>query len=172
MAGVSLVSSAFLLAGAVLAATADESPAYRRADEVAAFEWLDAHAAHRAVVLAAYSTGNALPAWADVRVVIGHGPESAGLATLRPQVEAFYRESGATAEAAGLLAEYGVDYVFAGPAERALGFNDMLAPGEFVPGYVHGAYTIYQVTAGTSAGGGAQRTLAHLAQPSIFGAGR
>ena len=172
VAGVSLVSSALLLAGAFLAATSAASPVYRSAGEVAAFEWLDAQAADQSVVLAAYATGNALPAWADVSVVIGHGPESAGLTTLRPRVEAYYRESGASSETAGLLAEYAVDYVFAGPAERALGFDERRVPENLLPVYTQGAYTIYRVEPTPSAGHGAQSTLANLAPPSGLETGR
>ena len=171
VAGVSLISSVLLLAGAFLAATSGASPAFRNAEEVAAFEWLDAQAAHQAVMLAAYSTGNALPAWTDARVLIGHGPESAGLITMRPRVEAFYRESGATSEAAGLLAQFGVEYVFVGPAERALGFSAEVAPGTLNPVYTQGTYMIYRVEAAPSATSEAQRTLGTLAQPSIVGEG-
>lgn len=171
VAGASLISSALLLAGAFLAATSGASPVYRSAGEVAAFEWLDAQPADQAVVLAAYATGNALPAWADVRVVIGHGPESAGLTTLRPRVEAFYRGSGAGAGAAGLLSEFGVDYVFAGPAERALGFDESRVPETFVPVYTQGGYTIYGVGPSPSAVRGTQSTLAILSPPAGLRAG-
>jgi hypothetical protein len=172
VAAASLISSALLVAGAVLAATTGSSPAYRSADEVAAFEWLDAQADHGAVVLAAYTTGNALPAWADVRVVVGHGPESIGLAALRPRVEAFYQDSGATSEAAGLLAEFDIAYVFVGPAERALGFRDEFWPGGSLPSYQDGDYTIYRLATGSSVRRIPERTDAALSQVSTLGAGR
>ncbi|MBM3120636.1 MAG: hypothetical protein FJZ97_00440 [Chloroflexi bacterium] len=172
VAVVSLISSALLLAGAFLAATSGASPVYRSAGEVAAFEWLDAQSGDQRVVLAAYETGNALPAWADVRVIIGHGPESAGLTTRRPRVEAFYRGSGGGVEAAGLLLEFGVDYVFAGPAERALGFDENRVPGTFVPVYTQGGYTIYGVGPSPAALQGTQSTLAILSPPAGVGAGR
>jgi hypothetical protein len=171
VAGVSLISSALLLAGAFLAATSGASPVYRSTGEVAAFEWLDAQPGDQAVVLAAYATGNALPAWADVRVVIGHGPESTGLPTLRPRVEAFFRGSGAAAGAAGLLSEFGVDYVFAGPAERALGFDVSRVPETFLPVYTQGGYTIYGVGPSPSAVQGVQSTLASLSPPAGLRAG-
>jgi hypothetical protein len=172
LAAVSLVSSVLLLAGAALAATRGEAPAYRTADEVAAFEWLDANADHRAVVLAAYATGNALPAWADVRVVIGHGPESAGLAALRPQVEAFFRDSGATPGAAGLLAQSNAAYVFVGAAERALGFEDGPVPETLLPAYRQGDYVIYRVAAAASAGRGPAAAYTELLQPISRTSGR
>jgi hypothetical protein len=166
--GASLIGSALLLVGAFQVAGTGAAPAYRSTEEVAAFEWLDEHAGHRAVVLAAFPTGNALPAWADVRVVIGHGPESAGLAALRPRVETFFRESGATPDAAALLAEFDVEYVFAGPAERALGFAPGQSPKDFVSVYAQGGYTIYQVGAASPATGAVQHALADTAESSIF----
>ncbi len=171
VAGASLISSALLLAGSFLAATSGASPAYRSAGEVAAFEWLDAQPGDPSVVLTAYATGNALPAWANARVVIGHGPESAGLATLRPRVEAFFRGSGAGAGAAGLLSEYGVDYVFTGPAERALGFDESRVPETLVPVYTQGGYTIYGVGPSPSAARGTQSTLAILSPAAGLRAG-
>jgi uncharacterized membrane protein len=97
------------------------------------------------VVLAGYDTGNALPAWAPVRVVIGHGPESVNLAELRPEVEAFY--AGATPRAARmrLLREYKVGYVFWGPEERALGDWDPGAVDYLEPVYDQDGYGIWKV---------------------------
>jgi uncharacterized membrane protein len=73
------------------------------------------------VVLASYPTGNAMPAWAPVRVLIGHGPESAGLADLQPRVEHFFKESTTDEDRRALIDEFGVSYLFYGPAERSLG---------------------------------------------------
>ncbi len=76
----SMVSPALLLFGAFRVAAGGLTPTFRPANQVAAFEWLAENAESGAVVLTGFQTGNALPAWAPDFVVIGHGPESAGLA--------------------------------------------------------------------------------------------
>lgn len=92
-----------LLLGGVQAATSPGLPLFRPAQEVAAFQALAALAHPGDVVLAAYDTGNALPAWAPVRVVIGHAPESQGIQDLRPRVQAFFSESTPEAERLALI---------------------------------------------------------------------
>jgi len=149
--GLSLVGSVLLVAGASQAAAMGEAPVFRPAAQVAAFEWLDQNAGANAIVLAAYSTGNALPAWANAQVLVGHGPESAGLAGLLPRVEAFYRASGASTDARALLAEFGVTHVFVGPAERALGFDEAALPAGLSPVYDQGEYAIFLVARSTPA---------------------
>ncbi len=79
-----------LMAGAVGVAMAPGPPAFRPAGEIASFAWLEEAAEPRSVVLSSFETGNPLPAYAPLRVVVGHGPESAGLEALLPQVRAFY----------------------------------------------------------------------------------
>ncbi len=149
--GLSFVGSVLLLVGAFQAAAMGAAPVFRPAAQAAAFEWLDQNAGADAIVLAAYDTGNALPAWANVRVLVGHGPESAGLAGLLPRVGAFYRTSGASPDARALLAEFGVTHVFVGPAERALGFDEAALPTGLTPVYHEGEYAIFLVARSTPA---------------------
>ena len=94
-------------------------PVFRLKDESRAFDYLRQVATPGDVVLASFDTSNALPAWAPLRVVIGHGPESVGLADLRPQVEAFYFPAPSDEETKQLLEEQGVRYVIRGPLERS-----------------------------------------------------
>lgn len=119
--GFAFPSTLLLLIGGCLSASRPNMPIFRPAEEVAGFEFLAQNAAPGQVVLSAYETGNALPAWAPLRVVIGHGPESARLEELRPQVAAFYAECTADDQRLALLRQYQVAYVFWGPAERRLG---------------------------------------------------
>ncbi len=115
-----LPSSFILLVGGIGTALHPREPAFRPTQEVEAFQWLGAEAAPESVVLAAYPTGNALPAWAPVRVIVGHGPESADLEQLLPTVERFYAEM-SEVERSAFLDTYAVDYLWMGPRERALG---------------------------------------------------
>ena len=80
-----------LLVGGISSSISPHPPIFRPAPEVDAFLFIAGHAQPGELVLTAFETGNALPAWAPVRVVIGHGPESVGLTELQPRVEAMFR---------------------------------------------------------------------------------
>lgn len=138
-------STLILLLGAWQSAQAVTSPVFRSADEIAAFEELRALADPGEVVLSAYETGNALPAWAPLRVLAGHGPESVDLERLLPRIAAFYQGRTLDDPRLELLQKYGVNYVFWGPAEQAFG---SWQPGaaSFLELIVDvGEYQIYQV---------------------------
>jgi hypothetical protein len=143
----SLLSSAFLLAGGEGVGLQPAMPAFRPGAEVAAFEWLASNASPGDVALASYATSNALPAWAPVRVLIGHGPESVGLEELEPAVEAFF---GSMDEAGRmeLLREHQVSYLFWGPEERALGAWSPYGGESFNLVYASQGYQIYAVDLG------------------------
>ncbi len=90
--------------------------------ETRAFAWLETHAPRGAVVLAAQTTGERLPAVAPVRVVVGHPFETPDFDQRLGQVVELFRDrslgpSGAQAR----LRAWDVSYVFYGPAEAELG---------------------------------------------------
>jgi hypothetical protein len=114
-------STLLLLAGGFLTVSQAATPVYRPLDEVAVFEYLRANAETGSVVITAYETGNPLPAWAPVRVVIGHGPESAKLKELAPRVATFFMTTTTHEARIAMIQEFNVRYVFWGPVERALG---------------------------------------------------
>ena len=132
-----LLTTLLLLAGAGRTAWYPTEPAFRPAAETEAFGYLAEAAPPGSVVLAPVPIGNALPAFAPMRVVIGHGPESIGFAQLRPQVEAFFEGRLTGAEAMELLVDQGVDYVFWSGAVVPL-----MAGLE--PLYVNGEVTLYE----------------------------
>ncbi|GAB4397404.1 MAG: hypothetical protein OHK0052_19680 [Anaerolineales bacterium] len=140
-----LPSAVFLLLGGALTVLNPALPLFRPADEVAVFTQLAQVAQPGEVVLTAYETGNALPAWAAVRVVIGHGPESARLEELRPRVAAFYAAETDSQARWALLREFNIRYVFVGPAERALGAWQPRAADGFVRLFEQGEYAVYAV---------------------------
>lgn len=116
-----LPSTLLLLVETGSLAAQPAEPFFRRAEEVAAFQCLANQEQRDVVVLASYETGNALPAWSPVFVVVGHGPESAGMAELLPRIKSFYDIDTPAGARLALLQDLRVDYVFWGPHERALG---------------------------------------------------
>ncbi len=115
------VGPALLWVGMFRTAWTPRSPAFHPRAEAQAFEALAARACPGDAVLAAYPTGNALPAWAPVRVPLGLEPESVPLDENRARVRAFYAVTTSLAQRQALLAMWDVRWVFWGPHERALG---------------------------------------------------
>lgn len=146
----SAVSSALLLVGAIRIALGGLPPVFQGSEQVAGFEWLAENGDGGSVVLSSYGTGNALPAWAPVFVVIGHGPESAGLSRLEPRISAFFAASGSGPENEALLREFEVSFVFVGPAERAIGFSEANAPSILSEVYRQGEIAIFEISPGQS----------------------
>ncbi|RLD03697.1 MAG: hypothetical protein DRI56_12045 [Chloroflexota bacterium] len=138
-------STLILLVGGVMAARMPAQPLFRPAAEISAFQYLAENAKPDAVVLSAYETGNPLPAWAPLQVVIGHGPETVHAKELRPRVQAFYQAGTSLEERLALLDEYQVNYVFYGPAERELGEWSPAQADYLTPVYQDGDYAIFVV---------------------------
>jgi hypothetical protein len=139
-----LPSSMILIIGGVHQAINPSLPIFRPNAEVAAFGYLQHNATTDDVLLAAYETGNASPAWAATFVLIGHGPESVGIKYLQPRVNAFYEKETRDAERLILIEEFGIDYIFWGPHERALGEWAPDQAGYLEPVYDQSGYAIYR----------------------------
>jgi hypothetical protein len=138
-------STIFLLVGGMLAAWHPAQPVFRSAAQVQVFDYLRSKATAGAVVLSAFDTSNALPAWAPMRVLVGHGPESIHKSELEPQIAAFYQSQTPDEQRRALIYRFAIAYVFWGPAERDLG--DWLPSSASYLTLVQqqGDYALYQV---------------------------
>jgi hypothetical protein len=114
-----VLSAIILVAGGAMLASQRSPQVFRPRAEVQAYDFLAQNAQHGDVVLASFQVANYLAAWAPVRVVIGHGPESTNLRELSERVDRFYSADGTDQERLALLDEFSVKYVFWGPGERA-----------------------------------------------------
>jgi hypothetical protein len=135
IAAATILSPMMLFAGSLQVATHPAQPAFLPIDQVRGFEWMAEMAPEGSIVIAGYRTSNAIPAWAPLRVPVGHGPESVGLEDLKPQVEAIYGNALTDQERWTWLRRNEVDYLIYGEEERAL--------GEWVPdreGYLNEVY--------------------------------
>jgi hypothetical protein len=118
----SLPATLLLFAGGVQTARTPAEPVFLPREQVALFEWFNEQDLQVfPLVLASFDSSNTLPAFAPVRVLIGHGPESAGGKILQEQVETVYHQETRDLQRIHLLREYAVNYLVWGPSERALG---------------------------------------------------
>ena len=118
---VTVLSNAVLLMGSTGVVTSRSPLVFQQRQVLTAMDWLATHAPPDSVVLAAYDTGNLLPARALVRTFVGHGPQSVNADEKRVQVAAFFGDDASDEQRVSLLTTYHIDYVFYGPSERALG---------------------------------------------------
>ncbi|MGH2582064.1 MAG: hypothetical protein ACRDFQ_04120 [Anaerolineales bacterium] len=109
-----------LILGAWQESRRAEPPVFRSANEVEALSFFPFESP-KSIVLASYEIGNPLPAWSPVHVLLGHGPESIDFQRISISIEEFYSQETSDAARQNLIAEHGIDYVFWGPDERALG---------------------------------------------------
>jgi uncharacterized membrane protein len=138
-------TNGLLVAGNCLALRGQPAPIYQDAGEVVALDWLDARVEPDDVVLAAYETGNYLPARVGARAFVGHGPESVRASEKKALVARFFDAATDGPWREELLMQYGVDYVFWGPAERALGGFDPGQAAYLRLAYEAGEYAIFGV---------------------------
>lgn len=117
----SLPASVILVVGGLRTAAVPSQPAFLPADTASALSELSRVAPKGSVLLASLPVANAAPAWADVRVPVGHGPESADYVAERAQVEAFYGGQMDIGGQEAYLASHDISYVWYGPEESRLG---------------------------------------------------
>jgi 4-amino-4-deoxy-L-arabinose transferase-like glycosyltransferase len=90
-------------------------------DESCGLTWLAQNAEPGSLVLAGETVGNRIPAFASVRVVYGHPFETPNANKELAQVESLYSATTDLASVLLVLESRGVDFVYFGPEERALG---------------------------------------------------
>jgi hypothetical protein len=141
-----LPTSLILLAGAYLTALTGPPQVVYPAGQIAAFNWLNQQASAGAVVLSAFETGNRIPAYTNLRVYVGHGPETLDAVFKTAETERYYSGQMSAAERAALYAAMRIRYVFFGPAERALAGEAALSwQDDLTRIYQAGDYTIFRV---------------------------
>jgi len=120
-------------------------PIYRPTAEIAMFEVVNKVTKPGDVALASYETGNVFPAWAPVHVLAGHGPESAYLIDIRPEISAFFSGAKDMEWQKEMLSRFAVQYIISGPPERALGNWEAVYGSKFILIYQQQEYKIYKV---------------------------
>jgi len=143
---VCIPSTVLLIIGGTLAAGRTSTPVFRPGGEKQALEQIAQLTQPGDVVLSAYNTGNALPAWAPVRVLIGHGPESVKSTELEPAIKRFFNNATTDENRGRFIRDHQISFVFWGPEEKALGSWDPSTSNYLSLRYQVGGYSIFQVT--------------------------
>jgi len=141
-----LPSSLFIFLGSILTTAKPSEPIFRNSDEILAYEFIAEFTEKDNVILSSFEIGNNLPAWAPVRVVMGHGPETIGLDRIQSDISAFFDFPDAYRnDCSEFFEKFDVDYLFWGPFEK----NTWKAePGDIeclVEIYNNEGYSLYEV---------------------------
>ena len=140
-----LPTSLVLVAGSSAWMFTQPPPVFHDAAEIAALDWLAGHVQAGDVILTAYDTGNYLPVRVGARVFLGHGLETVDADQKAESVRRFFDVATDDTWRQQLLAHYSVDYVFWGPAERALGDLDPRQAPYLRQAYDAGRYAVFEV---------------------------
>ena len=144
--GFMMLSNLYVLASVSVSAVVQQPDLiFRPAAEAEAATWLRRRAGMDDVVLASYQTGNYLAARSGVRVVVGHWAETISFVEKEAAVEAVFDEGTAGDDRRALLDSYGVDFVWWGPRERALGSYRPQQATYLQPVYDRNGITIFGV---------------------------
>jgi uncharacterized membrane protein len=120
-------------------------PYYLYRDEIAAMEWVAEGTPVDAVVLSALETGQYLPALSGRRAFLAHWAQTVDFYDKEERVAHFFDAQADEASRMATIDRFGVDYVFHGPAERALGRYDPSQSDRFSVAFSTPRVTVYRV---------------------------
>jgi hypothetical protein len=140
------MSNLYLTTGLSAAAALRPPALFWDAGLLAGVDWLGQNTTWDATVLSSSEVGGLIPARIGHRVVLGHGIETKDPEEKQRAAARFFAASTSDDERLGLLARYGVAYVFHGPFERALGDFDPAQAGYLTQVYTNRNVSIYRVT--------------------------
>jgi len=140
-------SNLYLLSAATIPALQHDAALYYRHGEIEAVDWLGKNTDPTDTVLASYEIGRLIPARSGHRVFMGHCIETVEVERKRLLAESFFQDSTTDSARLDLLAQYGIKYVFHGPAERQLGAFDPSAVPYLRRVYNGSAVAVYCVVA-------------------------
>jgi hypothetical protein len=140
-----IATSLFLLITSSVWITSRPFPSFRDTVEMVVLDWLAARAQPDDVVLTAYDTGAYLPARVHARVLAGHDLEAVRAEEKKERIDQFFDSAADDVWRKQFLANYQVDYVLWGPAERNLGSFDLNTAPYLNLAYQAGQYSLFRV---------------------------
>jgi hypothetical protein len=146
---VTIPSTIFFVAGQSVLASFTNSSQFHSTDELAALDWLNANAAPDSIVMSTHTSGAMLPAFAPVRVYVGHGPETVNSSEKTAIADEFFGGGMGDANRQKLLRDNRIAYVWVGPQEESLACGEQSCFDAqrlaLKPVFQSGAYVIYEV---------------------------
>lgn len=141
-----LPSSILLIWGGIQSARFPQPPIFIPEWEAVGYEALNQlEQAKDTLVLASYDSSNALPAYAFVRVLVGHGPESPFVDRMTEKVETFYHGQTSDSFRLDFIRENQIEFIVWGENERKLGDWQPLLETYLKPVYEDGEFIIFRV---------------------------
>ncbi len=150
--GVSIMTNLVFLAGVLSVISRALSPVYYPQADQPAFDWMVTQTgkisapALAPVILAAPDTGALIPAITGWRVVYGHPFETVDAAQEKADVIRYFSNQMDPAEQKAFLSANQVEYIFYGPAEKALDGGNLFSGQSVV--FQQGDVAIYQAGGG------------------------
>lgn len=141
----SLFSGLFFMVGGIFSVTQLQMPIYRPLEEVRTFDFIQQVLPVNSVVLAQYAPSNPLPAWAPVRTVIGHGPESANLKEIQPRVNKLLGGTASIPESKEFFNEFNIGFLLITPIEEKFDSNLLVDSGILTEVYNRNGYRVFKV---------------------------
>ncbi len=142
-----LPTAILLWLGALFSALSPGRPLFHPRDELMVMDMLNTVVPRDSVILSLKETGNYLPARADVKAYVGHGPETINSEEKEDLAERFFAGELDADYRRALLAE--IDYVFFGPLEAEIS-DPARSWAEglqiLIPFASDDAYLVYEVT--------------------------
>jgi hypothetical protein len=122
-----------------------DSELFFQREEVEAIDWMGQNTASTDTILASYTVGRYVPARIGHRVFMGHFHETVRLHEKMRLAESFFQEETSDRDRRLLLADYGIQYVFYGPAEIQMGRFDPSEAQYLTEVYRNDLVSIYSV---------------------------
>lgn len=123
-------------------------PYYLQQDETSALQWLEANGQPDEVVLSSLTIGQYIPALTGTHAFLAHWAQTLDFYGKSAMVDEFFAKATPDARRQQILEQYHVDYIFYGPAERALGEYNLSQSPLFVQVFSSPSTSIYRVKAG------------------------
>lgn len=120
-------------------------PYYLTTDEVNGLGWLDGHVQSDDVVLSSMTVGQYIPALTGAHAFLAHWAQTVDFFNKSDMVGQFFAPTTTDTQRQKILADYSVDYVFYGPAERQIGQFDPNSVPYLQVVHTLPTVTIYQV---------------------------
>ena len=141
-----LPSTLFIISGSILRASKPANPVFIAVEEAYVYEFIAENVDKDSIVLSSYKIGNNLPAWAPVRVVMGHGPETIDLDKIQSEVSDFFSIEDHGDNGCDVFFEnFNIDYLVWGSLEKDKWQTDPDDLNCLEEIYRQGGYSVFEV---------------------------